>query len=169
MVFHRSARVLTGFSDLAREPWLSSAVMNFQPTDSGATLAAGSSLPAAGRAQFGQASSSALGMKWSALHDAAGVVATHFGLGTEVMTPELRSFPAVMRDACEWRRTMAEQGVEDITVFMEPALSALLAVQARGANPAAPAQALWQEFTAARDALLALRPPQGEAGAMRFT
>jgi hypothetical protein len=135
--------------------------MNIQPTDIG--------LPAAGRAQFGQAASSALGMKWSALHDAAAAVATLFGVGSNDMTSELRSFPAVMRDACEWRRTLVEQGIEDITAFMEPALSALLAVQARGVSPAAPAQALWQEFVAARDALLVLRPPQAEGGALRFT
>jgi hypothetical protein len=135
--------------------------MNFQSTDM--------SLPGSGRAHFGQASSSTLGMKWSALHDAAGVVASHFGITAHVMTPELRGFPAVMRDACEWRRSLVEQGIEDISAFLEPALSALLSVQARGVNPSAPAQALWKEFVTARDALLTLRPPQAEGGALRFT
>ena len=50
---------------------------------------------------------------------------------------------------------------------MEPGLSALLAVHARGVNPAAPALTLWQEFVAARDALLALTPPPGDAGPVR--
>ena len=127
----------------------------------------GGSLPASGRAQFGQASASALGMKWSALHDAAGVVCMLAGLVAEPLTPTLRNFPAVMRDAGGWRRAMAEQGIADISAFMEPGLSALLAVHARGVNPAAPALTLWQEFVAARDALLALTPPPGDAGPVR--
>ena len=124
-------------------------------------------LPGAGRAQFGQASTSALGMKWAALHDAASVVATLAGFAPDGMSPQLRNFPALMRDAGGWRRAMAEQGIADISAFMEPGLSALLAVNARGVNPAAPALALWQEFVAARDALLALSPPAGDTGPMR--
>jgi hypothetical protein len=146
--------------------------MNLPPTDFGMPAAmgnpAGGALPGSGRAQFGQASSSALGMRWSALHDAAGVVATLAGLAPEPMTKELRNFPAVMRDAGGWRRAMAEQGIGDISAFMEPGLSALLAVHARGVSPAVPALALWQEFLAARDAVVALTPPAGETGSMRF-
>ena len=147
--------------------------MNLPPLDLGqSTLAgtpAGGSLPGSGRAQFGQASASALGMKWSALHDAAGVVCMLAGLAAEPLTPALRNFPAVMRDAGGWRRAMAEQGIADISAFMEPGLSALLAVHARGVNPAAPALTLWQEFVAARDALVALTPPPGDTGPMRRT
>lgn len=124
-------------------------------------------LPGAGRAQFGQASASALGMKWSALHDAAGVVATLAGFAPEPMSQQLRNFPATLRDAASWRRIMAEQGIEDIGAILEPGLSALLAVHARGVNPAAAALALWQEFVAARDALLALSPPPAPSGLMR--
>jgi hypothetical protein len=149
--------------------------MNFPPTDFGTSGQAGNppgnpaggALPGSGRAQFGQASTSALGMKWSALHDAAAVVATLAGIAPEPMTAVLRNFPAVMRDAGGWRRAMAEQGIEDMSAFMEPGLSALLAVHARGVSPAPPAQALWQEFLAARDALVLLTPPPGEAGPMR--
>jgi hypothetical protein len=143
--------------------------MNFNAPEFSSANPAGTKMPGAGRAQFGQASSSRLGMKWSALHDAAGTVATVFGVGSNSMTQEQRSFPAIMRDADEWRRAMAEQGIEDIMAFMEPALSALLSVQARGISPTAPAQALWQEFITARDALLSLVPPVGEGGAIRFT
>lgn len=124
-------------------------------------------MPGSGRAQFGQASASALGMKWSALHDAAAVVCTLAGLVAEPLTPALRNFPAVMRDAGGWRRAMAEQGIADISAFMEPGLSALLAVNARGVNPAAPALTLWQEFVGARDALTALIPPSGDTGPVR--
>jgi hypothetical protein len=51
---------------------------------------------------------------------------------------------------------------------MEPGLAALLAVHARGVNPAAAALALWQEFHAARAALLALTPPPSSAPPKRF-
>lgn len=126
-------------------------------------------LPGSGRAGFGQASASAMSMKWSALHDAAGVVALLAGLAAEPMQAEVRNFPAVMRDAGGWRRSTAEQGIEDLTAIMEPGLAALLAVNARGVNPASAALALWQEFQAARAALLALSPPPELAVPRRFT
>ncbi len=142
--------------------------MNMPPTDFGTTSPPGGLLPGAGRVAFGQASVSALSMKWSALHDAAGVVATLAGIAPEPMTAALRNFPATLRDAADWRRGLAEQGIEDLGAVMEPGLSALLAVHARGVSPAAPAMALWQEFVAARDALLALSPPPGAPGPVRF-
>ncbi len=126
-------------------------------------------LPTSGRPEFGQASASAMGMKWSALHDAVTVVGTLAGLAPEAMRPEVRNFPAVMRDAGGWRREMAEQGVEDLSAIMEPGLAALLAIHARGVNPSAAALALWQEFHATRAALLALTPPPEPGGARRFT
>ena len=116
-------------------------------------------LPTSGRPEFGQASASATSMKWSALHDAVGVVGMLAGLAAAPMRPEIRNFPAVMRDAGGWRREQTEQGIDDLSAIMEPGLAALLAVYARGANPAVPALALWQEFHAARAALLALVPP----------
>lgn len=130
---------------------------------------AGGALPGSGRPEFGQASASAMSMKWSALHDAAGVVALIAGLAAEPMRPEVRNYPAVMRDAGGWRRTMAEQGIDDLAAIMEPGLAALLAVHARGVNAAPSALALWQEFHAARAALLALvpPPPHGAAPVMR--
>jgi hypothetical protein len=128
----------------------------------------GAALPGAGRAEFGQASASAMSMKWSALHDAAGVVAMLSGIATEPMRAEVRNFPAVMRDAGGWRRERAEQGIDDLSAIMEPGLAALLAVHARGVNPAAAALALWQEFHAARAALLALTPPPSSAPPKRF-
>jgi hypothetical protein len=129
----------------------------------------GAALPGAGRAEFGQASASAMSMKWSALHDGAGVVAMLAGLASESMRPEVRNFPAVMRDAGGWRRERAEQGIADLSAIMEPGLAALLAVNARGVNPASAALALWQEFQAARTALLALTPPPSSAPPKRFT
>ncbi len=129
---------------------------NFSGTGAGA-------LPTSGRPEFGQASASAMSMKWSALHDAVNVIGMLAGLAAESTRPEIRNFPAMMRDTGGWRRDFAEQGIGDLSAVMEPGLAALLAVHARGANPAVPALALWQEFHAARAVLLALVPPQAAA------
>ena len=121
-----------------------------------------------GRPQFGQGSASALSMKWSALHDAAETIALIAARPAPGMTPEIRNFPAVIRDAGGSRKARAEQGIEDISAIMEPGLSALLAAHARGVNPKAAAAALLEEFTGARDALLALVPPEKEGKPVRF-
>ena len=141
--------------------------MNAQPPGFTAPPTAGGPLPGVGRAQFGQATASAMSMKWSALHDAAGVVAMLAGLAAEPMRPETRNFPAVMRDTGGWRKSLAEQGVEDLSAIMEPGLAALLAAHARGAATAPAALALWQEFQVAKAALLGLVPPPGEAAPIR--
>ena len=141
---------------------------NFGPSSLAPGSALGGALPGSGRAEFGQASASAMSMKWSALHDAAGVVAMLAGIAAEPMRADVRNFPAVMRDAGGWRRSMAEQGIEDLTAIMEPGMAALLAVHARGVSPAAAALALWQEFHAARAALLALTPPAASPMPRRF-
>lgn len=126
------------------------------PPASSAT--AGSPIAGAGRASFGQASASSMGMKWSALHDAAGIVAMLAGMAPEPMTAELRNFPAVIRDAGGWQRETAEQGVDDLSAIMETGIGALLAVHARGIDARTAALSLWHEFMAARLALLALAP-----------
>lgn len=143
--------------------------MNSQPPAFSTPPASGGVLPGSGRADFGQASASAMGMKWSALHDATGVIALLAGIAPEPMRADIRNFPAVMRDAGGWRRNLAEQGIEDLSAVLEPGIAALLAVNARGVNPAPAALALWQEFQAARAALLALTPPAGSTGPRRFT
>lgn len=115
-------------------------------------------LAGSGRASFGQASASSMGMKWSALHDAAGIVATLAGIAPEPMTAELRNFPAVIRDAGGWQREMAGQGVDDLSAIMETGIGALLAVHARGIDSRTAALSLWQEFMTTRSSLLALAP-----------
>jgi len=124
-------------------------------------------LPQAGRANFGQAAASSMSMKWSALHDAAGVVASLAALPHGQMKPEERNFPAVIRDCGGWRREMAEQGVDDLSVILEAGLAALLAVHARGVDTRPAATALWQEYETARVALLALVPPTSGPGMRR--
>jgi hypothetical protein len=101
-----------------------------------------------------------MSMRWSALHDAAGAVAMLAGVGAEAMTPQLRAFPARIRDVGGWRRELAERGVEDLSAIMEPGLAALLAVHARGGDARAAGLALWEEFVRARDGLLTLLPAE---------
>jgi hypothetical protein len=123
--------------------------------------------PGSGRVSFTQAGASATSMRWAALADAANVVATLAGLEPERATPEVRNFPALIRDAEAWRRDQAENGVSDLAAVMEPGIAALLAVNARGADPKPAAMALWREFIAARAAILSLLPPSGALGPRR--
>ena len=123
--------------------------------------------PGKGRAQFGQAAATASSRKWAALQDAANVVATLAGLDPERPEPEVRNFPALMRDAARWRRDLADQAIDDMSAMMQPGIAALLGVNARGADPRPAALALWREFGAARAAVLALLPPSGAMGPPR--
>jgi hypothetical protein len=126
------------------------------------------SFTAASRTGFAQGSASATSMRWAALADAANVVARLAGVEPERPTPELRNFPALIRDAEPWRREHAENGVADLAAVMEPGIAALLAVNARGADPRPAAMALWREFIGARSAILALLPPGGALGPRRL-
>lgn len=136
---------------------------------SGVPASTGGILPGSGRAEFGNASASAMSMQWSAIHDASNVIAALAGLAIEPMRAEMRNFPAVMRDIGGWRRNQAEQGIADLLAVIEPGIAALLAVNARGVNPSAAALALWQEFQAARATLLALTPSPDMMRPKRFT
>lgn len=108
-----------------------------------------------------------ISFKWAALLEAGTVVATLAGLEPERDTPEMRNFPALIREADGWRRNLAEGHVADLAAMMEPGLAALLAVSARGADVTPAASALWHEFRDARDAILALVPPAGALGPRR--
>jgi hypothetical protein len=125
------------------------------------------SFTAAPRAGFAQSPASATSMRWAALADAAGVVAMLAGVEPERPTAELRNFPVLIRDTEAWRREQAENGVADLAAVMEPGIAALLAVNARGADPRPAAMALWREFTAARAVILSLLPPSGALGPRR--
>lgn len=105
----------------------------------------------------------AFSLRWAALHDAASAVAMLAGLAPEKPNPAIRSFPTRVRDSAGRRFTLVEHGLADIAAFMQPGLAALLAVDARGQDATAPALALWYEFHAARDAVMAL-VPAGDAG-----
>jgi len=144
-------------------PW----IMDAMTTSFASAAPAIGPLPGSGRASFGQASTSAVSMRWSALHDAAAVVASLAGIEAPAMSAQQRNFPAAIRDVGGWRREQAETGIEDISAVMEPGLSALLAVQARGADAGAPAAALWEEFVRARDAVIGLLPVSPAQGPRR--
>jgi hypothetical protein len=133
--------------------------MSTTPINQGAGGIKGGGPPGPPRPQFGQASAGTLSVRWTALHDAAAVVAGLSGLPAVQMPAGLRNFPAIMRDAGGWRRELAEQGVQDLAAIMEPGLAALLAVHARGADAVPAALALWAEFRHARDRLVALSLP----------
>lgn len=96
--------------------------------------------------------------RWDALADAGDVVAQLAGCEPGHDVPQARDLQALLRNADPWRRERAECGIDDIAAVMEPGLAALLAVNARGADPRPAAAALWREFAAARAALLALLP-----------
>jgi hypothetical protein len=120
------------------------------------------------RPTFAQNSANATSMRWTALADAAGVVAALAGIEPERTTAEVRNFPALIRDAESWRREQAENGVADLAAVMEPGIAALLAVHARGGDSRSAAMALWREFVAARSAILSLLPSSGDLGPRRM-
>jgi len=115
-----------------------------------------------------RSSANATSMRWAALTDAANVVATLAGLEPERTTPEVRNFPALIRNAEPWRRERAENGIADVAAVMEPGIAALLAVNARGADPKPAAMALWREFVDARTAILSMLPPADVLGPRRI-
>jgi len=100
-----------------------------------------------------------LGARWQALHEAAGVVVALAGLAPPPVTGAVRGFPAALAEAGGWRQVHAREGMADLSAILETGIRALLAVHARGVPAAAPARALWEEFLAARNALLELAPP----------
>ena len=113
------------------------------------------------------ANASSTSMRWAALSEAGQVVAMLAGLEAERPNKDVRNFPALIRDAEKWRRDLADHGCADLAAVMEPGISALLAINARGADCRPAALALWREFVKARDAMLALLPPSGQMGPRR--
>jgi hypothetical protein len=105
---------------------------------------------------------STMARKWSVLQDAANVVAALAGLPGGSGDAAVADYPAAMRAVGGWRLALAAQGVNDLAAVMEHGLAALLSLHGRDADPTVPAQALWEEFEAARSALLilAVGPPQ---------
>jgi len=103
---------------------------------------------------------SALAARWTAIHDAAAVVNSLAGLAPEPLSRAARGFPAAIAGAGGQRLAVAQQGMADLSVILETGIRALLSIHGRGASPLAAARELWTEFRAARDALIALAPPE---------
>lgn len=110
------------------------------------------------RTQADRSPTDPLAIKWLSLHNAAAIVAALAGEQVDTLPGELHDFPEAMREAGGTRLSVAEQGIRDLSAMLEPGLSALLALHARGADPKPAAVALWKEFTAARNALCKLAP-----------
>ena len=96
----------------------------------------------------------ATGLQWAALHDAADAVAQLAGI-SPAPHAGAAAFASALREAPHWRRKLVDQGVQDLSAMMEPGLVALISVHGVGRDAAVPAMALWHEFVAARDALVA--------------
>ena len=110
---------------------------------------------------------SSLSVEWTALQDAAAAVAAMANLAPERPSPEIRNFPAIIRDIGGVRLKLAQQAIADMGAMMRPGVQALLAVRARGQDATAPALTLWREFHHARAAVLAMVPAAGTMGHMR--
>ncbi|WP_435419050.1 hypothetical protein WAB17_05710 [Parerythrobacter aurantius] len=108
-----------------------------------------------------------LSVQWTALQDAAAAVAALAGLSPERPSPQVRNFPALIKDVGGWRFELAADLIGDLTAMMRPGLTALLAVNARGQDATAAAVTLWREFHHARNSVLALVPQGGELGPRR--
>lgn len=111
--------------------------------------------------------SSRLSRQWAAIQDAAQAVALMAGLAPEELSTKIRNFPALIKDVDGWRLELAKNQIADMSAMMQPGVTALLAVNARGQDATAAALTLWREYHAAREAVLALLPDTGTMGPRR--
>ena len=95
-----------------------------------------------------------LARRWAALHGAASAVAGLAQIMPEQQSRETPDFAAFIADAPGWKAELLRNGLDDIAAFLQSGLTALLAANAAGRNPAAAAFALWTQFEYSRDALV---------------
>lgn len=98
--------------------------------------------------------------RWHALQQAAALVASLAAEAPAEDGEAAAHFPDAVERAGGWRRALAEQGTEDLTIVLRTGIAALLAAHSRNLATEASARALWEEFAVARSALLALCPPE---------
>ena len=98
----------------------------------------------------------ALARKWAALHDNAAHVAAIADLATKGDHMQADELIAKLGQASDWQRRLAADAIGDIDAMMQPGLTALRTLPARGQDAVAPALALWREFYSAREAVLAM-------------
>ena len=106
-----------------------------------------------------------LSKRWRELHTLGQLIAVKAQLSSEPFEGRLADFPDAIVDAAPWHRDLAEQALEDIDAMLQPGLTALQALEARGHDATAPALALWREFYNAREGLLGLVPSSTKASA----
>jgi len=81
-------------------------------------------------------------LRWAALLEAGKVVCAMAGMAAEQPSRQVRAFPVLVRDCPRWKRELADNGVADLAAVMEPGIAALLAINARGADPRPAARAV---------------------------
>ena len=99
--------------------------------------------------------------RWAKLNEAGQEIGSMAALGREEMTDELAGFPEAIEAIGSTRWAIAQDTLADIDAILQPGLTALHAIRARGQDTTAPALALWREFHASRSSLLALARTAG--------
>ncbi|MEL6530375.1 MAG: hypothetical protein AAFQ27_10460 [Pseudomonadota bacterium] len=97
-----------------------------------------------------------LAERWEQLHAQAERLAELASITPELFDENLALFPEHLTQCSQWQQDLAWQGIEDIDAMMQPGLAALHTINTRGQDTSAPALALWREFHAARNAVLAV-------------
>ncbi len=95
-------------------------------------------------------------MRWSTLTGAGNIVAALAGEQREEGVPQIREFTVLLQDCPTWKRELVERSVNDLAAIMQPGMATLLSLNQRGADIQPAARALWQEFVAARAAVVDL-------------
>lgn len=100
--------------------------------------------------------------KWAVLQDAAEGVAMLAELEPHRTGFAVGNISALLREAPEWQRQLAHGAIDDLATVMEAGVAALLGITESGGDPRLAALALWDEFTAARAAILSVLSPGEE-------
>lgn len=93
---------------------------------------------------------------WDELHRRGVKIAHMAALSREPFAGRLAEFPLAIRGQLPGRVNLAVDAISDLLAITKPGLAALSAIEARGQDVTAPALALWREFHASREAVMAL-------------
>jgi hypothetical protein len=108
--------------------------------------------------ESGAGAGPSLDAQWAALAHAATATAALAGPAVQAEAAQLTAMPRGLALVQGRRAGLIAQSLTDLVAVMQPGIVALLETRARGGNAAAPATALWREFVAAREGVLALVP-----------
>ncbi len=95
-----------------------------------------------------------LRQRWESLHESAQIIGAMAHLAREEYRGRIALFPSIVLKSPQKQQEIAEQGLEDLDALIQPGLTALLAIEARGQDTTAPALALWREVHSARQSLM---------------